>query len=446
MDKQSLSCLLCLWENIIGINNDMQYRRKTLENGVRLITISGLPTNAVTISAFIKAGYRFDPYDKPGLAHFTEHMVFNGTANFPTVKGEARAIESTGGWHKAFTWIEHQKHTIHLPKSYFEVGVELLMETLSVPLLKKTEIEKEKGVIREEIFKNKSDLSRSIWDYVWHPLVFQNTHLARPYTGTGKDLDNISEKDIKNFLRDYFGPDNCVIFVASNLDEQYIQNIVAKNTKLFKNLAASRNLVRSITPKVKKNIFVHKDPSYYQTSLCIGVQTVPYNSPEKLSLNIIRDMLGGYFGTNLVQTLRNKGGLTYGWRCYREYIKETGYIMFNVSTAHKNVKKVTSIILNEFSRFASNRISDKEIELAKKHLIGSIYTNLETGQDYIDWYGLDELLNPKNVLSIEEKISQYEKTSNEEIRRVASKYFSMDKVLIGAIGNIDELTLKDFLA
>jgi zinc protease len=152
-------------------------------------------------------------------------------------------------------------------------------------------------------------------------------------------------------------------------------------------------------------------------------------------------MLAGYFGAPLIQRLRDKGGLIYTWNCYQDNFNDNGYLMFNVTVAHENVNRVISIILQEFKRFAQGKLTNDEIEMAKSHLIGSILANTETGQDYIQWYGLQELLNPEHVLSIEGKIALYKKISINEIKDTAIKYFSNDNIFIAAIGKASEASL-----
>ncbi|HUD04685.1 MAG TPA: pitrilysin family protein [Patescibacteria group bacterium] len=416
----------------------MQYKKYILKNGLSFVSITGLSTKSVTITAFLRAGFRFDPPDKPGIAHFAEHMVFNGTQSFPTTEKEALAIEQYGGWHGAFTWIEHQKHTVHLPKSYFETGLKLLMETLSSPLIKQSEIAKERKVIKEEIYTNKSDSSKAIWDYVWTPLLFHGTHLARPYSGTENDLDLITKADLDDFINKYFIPKNIIIFIAGDIEPKRIRKEVEKNSRLFTTGGKSVDIPSLNFPKKTENILVHNDSSYYKTSICVGVKTVPYGSIDQPVFEIIREILCGYSGTRLIQTLRNKGGLIYDWHIYSDYISDTGYLFFNASTSHRNVDSVTSIVLDEFERLASGKITDKEILIAKQHLIGSIYANFETGQDYIEWYGMQELLNSQHVLSIEERVKLYKKISNDKIREIASSYLKKQNIFIGAIGNVSK--------
>src|SRR3989344_2849808 len=212
----------------------MKYTKKVFKNGLSLVTITGLPTSAVTITAYIKGGFRFDPQNRPGLSHFTEHIIFNATKSFPKFSSLAQAVERCGGWRSAFTWIEYQEHMVHLPKDHFEDGVKLILGPIFEPLITSSEIKKEIGVVKEEILRNKSDPSKAIWDYAWLPLFFQGTRLARPYSGTAEDISMISEPDIKSFISNYFKIKNTVLFVAGNFEQTYIQEVVNKYSKKYK--------------------------------------------------------------------------------------------------------------------------------------------------------------------------------------------------------------------
>lgn len=417
----------------------MRYTKVTLRNGLRLAMITGLSSNAVTIAAYVRGGFRFDPLDRPGLSHFTEHIIFGIKSN-----DLAQVVERHGGWRSAFTWIEHQEHIVHLPKVKFEDGVKLILGNILKPSITKSEVEKEKGVVKEEILRNKSDPSKAIWDYAWFPLFFQGTNLSRPYSGNAKDISIISETDVNSFASSYFQTENAVLFVAGNLESAYIQEIVEKHSKKYRSQHKKKNIY-TIAPKVRKHVFVHKDESYYQTSLAIGIKTVAFNSPLKYIFDILRDMLAGYFGAPLIQKLRDEGGLIYTWNSYHDNLSDIGYLMFNVTVAHENVERVVSIVLQEFKRFAQGKFATDEIEMAKSHFIGSILANTETGQDYIQWYGLQELLNPKSVLSIEDKVSLYKKISVDEIKNIAIKYFASNNIFISAIGKATESRLSKLI-
>lgn len=417
----------------------MKYTKVTLQNGLRLVMITGLSSNATTIAAYIRGGFRFDPPNRAGLSHFTEHIIFGIKSNDLT-----QAVERNGGWRNAFTWIEHQEHLVHLPKDNFEDGAKLILGNIFKPSITGSEVEKEKGVVKEEVLRNKSDPSKAIWDYAWFPLFFQGTDLSRPYSGNTRDISIISETDVKSFASSYFQAENVVLFVAGNLESNYIQEVVGEYSKKYKSEHKEKNIY-TIAPEVKKHVFVHKDESYYQTSLAIGIKTVAFNSPLKYIFDILRDMLAGYFGAQLIQRLRDEGGLIYTWNSYHDNLSDIGYLMFSVTVAHENVKRVISIILQEFKRITQGNFVNDEVEMAKNHLVGGILANTETGQNYIEWYGLQELLNPKHVLSIEEKINIYKNISWEVVREFASTYFTPENTFIAAVGTANENQLVSLL-
>lgn len=425
----------------------MKYKAINLKNGIRLITITGLSTNAVTIAAYIRAGFHLDPIDKPGLSHFVEHMVFSGTKSFPSFREEAEAVERYGGWHTAYTWIEEQKHYAHISKGRFEEGLNVLLESIFMPLIKEEEIEKEKGVIKEEVLRNKADPANAIWNYVWFPLFFQDTPLARPYYGDIEDLDKISKADVDEFISNNFIPENMILLVAGDIEIDDIEEKIKKKVdKLLVNreIKTAMNLT-PLKPFRKNKIVIHNDPSYYKTSIIIGVQTVDFSSKEKHVLNLIGDLIGGYFGTNLVRKLRDKGGLIYNWGVYQDNLIDTGYLAFNTSTAHENVLKVVKIILDEFQRLSQGKITKEEVNIAKGHLTGSLLANIEKGQDYIGWYGLQELLNTKKVLSIDEQIKIYKKIDIDTIKSTAAKYLTKENILIGLLGKSVTSEIEELL-
>ncbi|MCL4415141.1 MAG: insulinase family protein [Patescibacteria group bacterium] len=425
----------------------LKYHSEKLVNELQLCLIKGFSSRAITITAFIKAGFRSEPPKYHGISHFAEHMAFNGSKNFPSSKIEAEAVEKYGGWHMGYTWIEDQQHMVSIPKENFSIGLEVLLDSIYAPLNNASDIEKEKGVIREEILKNMSDPSYCIWNKVWLPLFFQNTSLGRPYYGEEKDIKRISKRVLDTFVQEKFRPENTILLVAGDCDMGKLKSLVLKkieNLKIKKN-KISRSDNNRLIIKHNKKILVYNDSSYYKTSIVVGIPSVPFSHKDRHALNIIRDLLGGYFGSKIVQILKDEGGLIYDWNTYHDNLTDSGYLVFSTSTAHENVYKVIKIILKEFERISEGEISRKEIEVAKGHLIGSIATNVEKGQDYVEWYGIQELLNPKNVLSIEEVINIYKKISTEDIRSIGVKYFSKEKVLVGVLGRADKFKIERLL-
>ena len=122
----------------------MQQEIFNLTNGLKVALINLPESLACMASLYLPAGYKYDPIDKPGLAHISEHVMLAGTQKYPTSKDLDAATTRFGGLQTAFTWIDYQLHTVRIPKDKFENGIDVLQQTIRYPLLKNVELQKEK--------------------------------------------------------------------------------------------------------------------------------------------------------------------------------------------------------------------------------------------------------------------------------------------------------------
>lgn len=421
----------------------MKYQRTKLSNGSPLIVLK-IPSYAVTISAYIKAGFRSDPIKRPGLAHFTEHMFFSGTKQYPTHRDLAFAIERYGGWHYAYTWVDYQSHFVHLPYKYFREGAEVLLETLYQSLLLAEEVEKEKGIVKEEILRNMSDPEKAVIPHVWFPLFFQSTILSRSYFGSLENIENISREDVVNFYNSYIRNGETCFIVAGNISLSEAAEIMNDNLKKYKVHSKQVSMPLIVSALSKLRVALKKTDSNH-VSLMIGIPTTSLYIRDRHMLEILRNILARDFGARLPDRLRSQGGLVYTCYALQENFIDTGYFYFKTSTHKNNVEKVVSIIIEEFQRLVQGDISDEEIETAKENLSGSLFSNMQTGFDHIGWYGAQELLNPDKVIHLKEQIQIYNQISKKDILDVAKKYFPVSNIYIAAYGNYEQKKLEKLL-
>lgn len=414
----------------------MRYKKSTLPNGASLGFIHIPHIEFATISVFIKSGYKYDPPEKIGIAHMTEHMLFNGTKKFPSPKSFAWVIEQFGGYFHGFTWIEHQQYSICLPKKHLAHGVGLLLDMIVNPSLFKEEFEKEKGVILEEISRNTITPENQVFESLWLPLFFQGTHLNRQYSGQKQDIEKLHINDCKLFLKENFLPESTVFLVAGNFNEEKIFEIFENENRMYRNKKDDRKII--IKPLQEKKISILKNNNA-RSSIAIGIKGVGFQDEEKHVLELTKDLLGGYFGARLPQRLKEEGGLIYNWDMWQENVLDTGYMVFRTSTYSENVNKLISIVLDEFEKLTKELVKKEELDVVKGHICGSLFCNTQTAFDIIQWYGMQELLGNK-ILSLTEQSLLYEKISAEEILITAQKYLKRDNMYIAAVGDV---VLKD---
>lgn len=421
----------------------MNYQRTKLINGSPLVVIQ-VPSYAVTISAYIKAGFRHDPKKCPGLSHFVEHMLFSGTKKYPTHRDLAFAVEKYGGWHYAYTWVDYQSHFVHLSHKYFREGVDVLLETLYKSLLLHEEVEKEKGRVKEEINRNMSDPEKAVIPHVWFPLFFQSTILGRSYFGSLENIENISREDVVTFYNSHIRNGEICFIVAGNISLSEAEERMNDNIKKAKVHSRQVSMPLIVSASSKLRVALKKTDSNH-VSLMIGIPTTSLYIRDRHLLEILRNILARGFGARLPDRLRSQGGLVYTCFASQENFIDTGYFYFKTATQRQNVEKVARIIVDEFQRLAQGDISNEEIETAKMNINGSLFSNMQTNFDYIRWYGPQELLNPNHIVHLLNQIDIYKNISKADIVKVASKYFSHDQIYIAACGDIEQKKIEKVL-
>lgn len=416
----------------------MNFTKVKLGNGSPLVLINLPGVKAATISAFMKAGFKYDPQDKLGLAHFTEHMLFNGTKKYPSPKKLSWAIERHGGWHYAFTWVEHQIHTIHLPKDCLRIGIEVLMDMLINPLIDENELKREKGMVKEEILRNRSDPEKAVLDYAWQPLFFKGTSLARPYSGVEEDIDKLTSEDVKKFLENNFLADSTVLLIAGDFDNKQVIEFFERQVGAYSRKAPKQNI--SLISQNEDRVKVYPYDTEH-ASIVVGVKGVSFKDKDRHKLELLKDILGGYFGARLPQRLKEEGGLIYNWNMWQDNFSDTGYLLFRSSTAAPNVYKLTQLAIQELQRLTIEPTSEDELDIAKGHIAGELFCNIQTGLDFSNWYGIQALRGIK-LLSLEEQAAIYRKISSKDLLDMAKKYFRRENIYVAIFGRVESSKIQ----
>lgn len=415
----------------------MKYKLFNLDNGARLGIVALPKAPSVTISVYLPAGIRYDPPDKPGVAHLTEHMLLSGTNKFPTSKELSAATARFGGWQSAFTWIDYQVHTVKLPIKRLNAGVEVLKETLVSPLLRQHELEKEKNVVKEEISRNKADPEKAVWEYVWNKVFWHGTKLARPYTGMSKDVEAIQIEDIKSFKKRYLRLNKAVFMIAGDLEFNKTYELI---NSIFGQMKGKGEGSVPIYPSSGGKIKLIEGKG--ETSqLMFGFKTVPASHKDTHVLEMIVQLLGGSFASKLIDRLREEGGFIYSWDMWQDLLQNTGYLFFKTATKNTQLMSIFKIICEEFNNLKKELVNTENLALAKQYSVGSLFVNTETTTSYSKWFGLQEFLAGKSYTP-QEQAAIYKRITRGDIQEIANKYFTFDNWYIAILGQGNKEKIK----
>lgn len=412
--------------------------RRKLKNGSQLAHILMPDASSGTIAAFVRAGNRFDPRNYSGLAHFMEHMTLSGTKKYPSAIQLHMALERYGAWYEAFTYPDYVYFTIKFAGDCLEPMIENLAERLAHPLFKTEDREETKGNILQELYLNSGNPERKIWD-LWGETIWQETLLARKYTGTENSLERINRNSLIDFYKNYYGFNNTVFFYAGC-------EMVEKTEKLFSDYFENyNNQAKREFPQIaprRQNPTKINQSSDEQITFAYGFKTEGLASPDYPILELLQVILGIGWSSRLGKKLFLENGLVYEWLMNYHQLLDNGYLMYQSATQKENFNKVLNIITEEITDIKNNGVKKAEFDKAKSYYQGNLLANTETPMDFVHWYARQELFLPDKVEDLDDRIKKIKMVTKEDIIRVAQKYFTDKNWYLALIGNMKEKEIK----
>lgn len=388
----------------------------TMPNGVRIV-LEKVPTvRSVSIGIWVFSGSRNETEDLNGVSHFLEHMLFKGTEN-RNAQEIAEAFDSIGGYVNAFTAKEYTCYYARVLDSYKEYALEILADMFFNSLFLEEELEREKKVIIEEIkmYEDTPD------DHV-HELLSQafygNHELGRSILGTEERLKAMSRDTLIKYMEEHYTPNNTVISIAGNVDDQFIKEI----EKWFSNFDRKRKEVVRNKPEAQFNV-IKKEKEIEQAHLCFGFQGLPANDDSLTSLLLINSVLGTGMSSRLFQEIREKRGLAYSVYSYHQSYVDSGLLGIYAGTTKEQLPELIEAIELTINEIVKKGISEQELKNKKEKLKGSILLSLESTSSRMTRNGRNELLLQKHR-TLDEIIEEIDKVDLSIINQTIKHIFN----------------------
>jgi len=406
------------------------YRKIILENNIPVVIETTNDVRSVCIGIWVKAGARNETVEKNGISHFIEHMLFKGTKKL-TSKDIAMEIDSIGGELNAFTSCENTTFYVKVLDEYMEKALELLTDIFLNSTLPEAEIEKEKGVITEEINMvedNPSDyihelFSKSIWGDAGPGL---------SVLGSKETVETFKRDDILNHIQKYYGTENIVIACSGNLK---VDALIGRLNSGLGSLRRSSLPETLSLPEFRSRLnIVPKELS--ETHICLGLKGIPYGSDDRYSMYLLNTILGSGFSSRLFQEVREKRGLAYSIYSFNQSYSDTALWGVYAGTDKKHVREVIDIIATEI-RSLSDSISDDELRRAKSQLKGSLILALESTSTKMSNLAKQEIYYGR-YFSPEEIIKAVDAVTLEDLRGLSKRLAGDKPFALTIYGNVRE--------
>jgi len=403
-------------------------RKTILENGIKIIAEEIKDAKTFALGFWFQTGSRYENEKNNGITHFVEHILFKKTKK-RNAKKIAEEIEGYGGYLNAFTTKENICFYGRGLKERLNKTFEILCEMILYPNFDEQDVENEKGVILDEI----NDILDSPEEYIFDKFeeeAFKPSPLYLPIVGKTESLERITKNDLSNYIEKNFVPSQALI---SYCGSEPIEKIIELASKKF-NLSHKRKKTIKKAAKFQSQLDIVEYKRITQSHLIIGAPTYGYADKRRMTANILSVILGEGSSSRLFQRLREKNGIAYQINSFLSSFSDISIFGVYLSTNKKNINKAEDIIFNEMEKLSEGKFSEREIEKAKKYMIGTFILSMENYSNRSAAYANQEIYLNK-VMTIDEAAREINSITSEEIYKEAKNIFKRENFSILCLTN-----------
>lgn len=409
-----------------------------LKNNLRLFLLPFSDSKSVNVSFYVKAGSRFETAKNNGIAHFLEHMAFKSTEKFASEYEMAKFVEGFGGDWNASTSAEVINYYIRAEASHIDDIFYVFDQMFRHPLFKKEDIEKEKGVIIEEI-NMYYDVPQYKVSILADQLMWPNHPLGRFTAGTKETVSAFVREDFLSYEKSLFSPSNIVIGVSGKFEEKKIMGLIEQYFGSMKDRPVIAFEEAKATQKEPSVVVETRESE--QAHMLLGFRGISRHDKRKFALNLASMILGVGASSRLFTKIRGEMGLAYYISAYSENLMDTGAFVIPAGLNTASCVKGINEILKELKAFKNGAVSKEELKKSKEHLKGLLALRLEEHRKLNGFLCEQEILGEK-VLTYEEVVKEIEKVSVDDVVAVASDVFVNDKLNLAVVGKVSEKEVK----
>ncbi|MEI6039985.1 MAG: pitrilysin family protein [Candidatus Berkelbacteria bacterium] len=420
----------------------LNHQVTTLDNGLRVITAPVSGTKAVTILFIFGVGSRYEEAKVNGISHFLEHMFFKGTEKRPKTIDISRDLDSVGAGFNAYTGEEYTGYFVRVSSEHFELGLDVLTDMMFGSKFDAEELEREKGVIIEEINMYNDD-PRDKVELVINELIYPNQPLGRSIAGEKEIIRGLTREQMVEYKNAHYTPENMVVAVAGGTDKIDWLSLVKEKFQDFtsgqknKYLPAVENQLK---PTLKIN---YKETD--QAHFVLAWRSISRQDQDRYILKVLTNLMGQMMSSRLFIEVRERRGLCYYVHADMVDFQDTGFWAVKAGVDVNRIEEAVEVVLNEVKKLKSELISDEELNRAKENLKGHLYLSLEESLAVADYLAKGELLWGK-IEDPEELVKKIEQVAKEDIQKLAQKLFVKESLNLAIVGPFkDEEKFKNVL-
>jgi len=407
-----------------------QINKWTLPSGLRLMVMPMKGTATVTLMILVGTGSRNEKPEQAGISHFLEHLFFKGSKKRPNTRMISEAIDEIGGEFNAFTSKEMTGFYAKASSEHASILLDVLGDMLLHPIFDPKEIDRERGVIIEEMNMYEDTPLESIGEN-WECLLYADHPLGRKIVGTKEIIRSVSRRTIVKYMKNQYTSDNVVVCLAGNIEPGEGKKLLEKTFRTFSKSIPEKGT--AFDGKWGPELVNMKEKKTDQAHLIIGGTGVSMIDKDRAASDLLANILGGGMSSRLFIEVRERRGLAYSVHTASEHFVDTGYIGTQVGVDPSKAEKALEVILKEYKKITEKEVSKNELNKARENMKGHMLLRLESSSAVAQFAGGQEILTGR-TLKVDEFFEQLEKVTPNDIIRVAKTHLAPDQLRIAAIG------------
>ncbi|MES2416434.1 MAG: pitrilysin family protein [Patescibacteria group bacterium] len=408
----------------------MKAKKTILKNGLRVITVPMKESPTVTALVLVSTGSKYETKEINGLSHFLEHMCFKGTSKRPTARDISTELDTMGAQYNAFTGQEYTGYYAKSDAKHFKKIFDVVSDIYLNSTFPEAEMQKEKGVIIEEINMYEDQPMRHVQDLIME-IMYGDQPAGWNIAGPIENIKKMKRDDFVKYKKEQYVPKATTVVIAGGVNEKDMMKEIKKafgNLKNDKKSGKLKTIEKQNTPQIK---IKHKATD--QTHFVLGFRALNVFDKKNTILSVLAGILGAGMSSRLFHKLREEMGVCYYVRANTDPYTDHGVFQISSGVDNKRVKEVITAILKECEKLKDELVSEKELAKVKEIFISGIKMGLEATDDIANFYGGQEVMVGK-IESPEEKIKKIKIVTAKQVRDMASLIFQQNKLNLALIG------------
>lgn len=406
------------------------YKKVVLENGLRVIMVQKPDSLASTVLVLVEAGSEYETKEINGLSHFLEHMCFKGTTKRPKAIDISGALDGIGAEYNAFTGEEFTGYYAKAETKNLDLILDVVSDIYLNPTFDPKEIDKERGVIIEELNMYKDNPQRHVHE-IFPALLYGDQPAGWNVGGKKEIIQKLTREDFIAYRSKNYLPQATTVVVVGNFKET---ELLKKIGTYFDDMAKTKKAVKSKTKEkqIKPEIIAEHKKSD-QTHIVLGLRAFNQFDRRRFALQVLADALGGGMSSRLFVKVRGELGAAYYVRAGADLYLDHGHLEASAGVHHEKTKEVIKAILGEMRRFTKEKMSDAELKRVKDHLTGGTVLGLETSDALAMYYGGQEIAK-QEILTPEEIMGKIQAVTAAQVKAVAKDLVKNKNLNLALIG------------